>query len=50
MRGLPNAEAHRIRTRESSFTVLLRLPTAPTPPIEGDGDFGTSPVFSAALE
>jgi hypothetical protein len=40
-----NADAHRIRTRTSNFRVLLCLPTAPTLPIEGNGDFGTSPLF-----
>jgi hypothetical protein len=40
-----NADAHRIRSRTSIFRVLLCLPTAPTLPIEGNGDFGTSPFF-----
>ena len=27
------------------FEVLLCLPTAPALPIEGNGDFGTSPIY-----
>jgi hypothetical protein len=50
-RAAQRADTHRMRVLWHShpnttlFGVLLRLPTAPGLPLQGNGDFGTSAFF-----